>query len=108
MEDRQSSSRRSSAQYQSSPDSPWRAMVEYLKNILHNTVSLKIREWVKDYCRKNGLLTLSVLAVVTGCVVGFMLRSLNLSTQAKIYFSFPGELLMRMLKMLILPLITSR
>uniref|UniRef100_A0A3B4DQH1 Amino acid transporter n=1 Tax=Pygocentrus nattereri TaxID=42514 RepID=A0A3B4DQH1_PYGNA len=82
-------------------------MVEYLKNVLHNTVSLKVREWVKDYCRKNGLLTLSVLAVVTGCVVGFMLRSLNLSTQAKIYFSFPGELLMRMLKMLILPLITS-
>ncbi|KAI4873180.1 hypothetical protein NFI96_019305 [Prochilodus magdalenae] len=107
MEERQSSSRRSSAQYQFSPDTPWRAMVEYLKNVLQNTVSLKVREWVKDYCRKNGLLTLSVLAVVTGCVVGFMLRSLNLSTQAKIYFSFPGELLMRMLKMLILPLITS-
>ncbi|XP_017580959.1 solute carrier family 1 member 8b [Pygocentrus nattereri] len=107
MEDRQSSSRRSSSQSQSPLDTPWRAMVEYLKNVLHNTVSLKVREWVKDYCRKNGLLTLSVLAVVTGCVVGFMLRSLNLSTQAKIYFSFPGELLMRMLKMLILPLITS-
>uniref|UniRef100_A0A8C4FFF5 Amino acid transporter n=1 Tax=Dicentrarchus labrax TaxID=13489 RepID=A0A8C4FFF5_DICLA len=68
---------------------------------------VKIRAYVKDYCKRNGLLTLSVLAVVTGCVLGFVLRSLNLSTQAKIYFSFPGELLMRMLKMLILPLITS-
>uniref|UniRef100_A0A8B9L764 Amino acid transporter n=1 Tax=Astyanax mexicanus TaxID=7994 RepID=A0A8B9L764_ASTMX len=56
-------------------------MVEYLKNVLHNKVSQRIRDWVKDYCRKNGLLTLSVLAVITGCVVGFMLRSLNLSTQ---------------------------
>uniref|UniRef100_A0AAQ6AI47 Amino acid transporter n=1 Tax=Amphiprion ocellaris TaxID=80972 RepID=A0AAQ6AI47_AMPOC len=62
---------------------------------------------IHDYCKRNGLLTLSVFAVVTGCVLGFLLRSLNLSTQAKIYFSFPGELLMRMLKMLILPLITS-
>ncbi|XP_061780441.1 excitatory amino acid transporter 5-like isoform X2 [Nerophis lumbriciformis] len=68
---------------------------------------MKINAYVKDYCKRNGLLTLSVFAVVTGCVLGFFLRSLNLSTQAKIYFSFPGELLMRMLKMLILPLITS-
>uniref|UniRef100_A0A3Q3ADC3 Amino acid transporter n=1 Tax=Kryptolebias marmoratus TaxID=37003 RepID=A0A3Q3ADC3_KRYMA len=55
---------------------------------------------------KNGLLTLSVVAVLTGCTLGFTLRGTQLSTQ--IYFSFPGELLMRMLKMLILPLITSR
>ncbi|CAL8274474.1 unnamed protein product [Merluccius merluccius] len=81
--------------------------MEVLKKIFRNTVSSKVREYVKDYCRQNGLLTLSVFAVLTGCVLGFALRSLNLSTQAKIYFSFPGELLMRMLKMLILPLITS-
>ncbi|KAF3701014.1 Excitatory amino acid transporter 5 Retinal glutamate transporter Solute carrier family 1 member 7 [Channa argus] len=81
--------------------------MESSKNLLKNMVSVKIREYVKDYCKRNGLLTLSVFAVVTGCVLGFILRSLNLSTQAKIYFSFPGELLMRMLKMLILPLITS-
>ncbi|KAM4548037.1 excitatory amino acid transporter 5 [Odontesthes bonariensis] len=62
---------------------------------------------VKDFCVMNGLLTLSVVSVVTGCTLGFMLRGTQMSTQAKIYFSFPGELLMRMLKMLILPLITS-
>uniref|UniRef100_A0A8D0L2H2 Amino acid transporter n=1 Tax=Sphenodon punctatus TaxID=8508 RepID=A0A8D0L2H2_SPHPU len=55
---------------------------------------------------KNGLLTLSMLSVLTGCVLGFLLRTLEL-TDLKQYFSFPGELLMRMLKMLILPLITS-
>nr|CAE01483.1 EAAT1 [Tetraodon nigroviridis] len=70
-------------------------------------VPTKIRAYVKDYCKRNGLLTLSVIAVLTGCVLGFLLRTFNLSTQAKIYFAFPGELLMRMLKMLILPLITS-
>uniref|UniRef100_A0A8C4FG50 Amino acid transporter n=1 Tax=Dicentrarchus labrax TaxID=13489 RepID=A0A8C4FG50_DICLA len=61
----------------------------------------------KKFLKRNGLLTLSVFAVLTGCTLGFMLRGTHLSTQAKIYFSFPGELLMRMLKMLILPLITS-
>uniref|UniRef100_A0A4W4HRP6 Amino acid transporter n=1 Tax=Electrophorus electricus TaxID=8005 RepID=A0A4W4HRP6_ELEEL len=62
---------------------------------------------LKQYVKRNGLLTLSVLGVVTGCVLGYMLRGTELSAQAKMYFSFPGELLMRMLKMLILPLITS-
>ncbi|KAA8581987.1 hypothetical protein FQN60_008727, partial [Etheostoma spectabile] len=78
-----------------------------MMNCLKNMVPLKTKAYIKDYCKRNGLLTLSVFAVVMGCVLGFVLRSLNLSTQAKIYFSFPGELLMRMLKMLILPLITS-
>ncbi|KAG5286650.1 hypothetical protein AALO_G00017280 [Alosa alosa] len=82
-------------------------MLEGMKRVLRKLVSAKIREWINDYCKQNGLLTLSVLAVISGCLIGYMLRSLNLSSQAKIYFSFPGELLMRMLKMLILPLITS-
>ncbi|KAM6912127.1 solute carrier family 1 member 8b [Xenentodon cancila] len=81
--------------------------MEKLKKSFQCTVSVKVREYAKDYCRRNGLLTLSVFAVLTGCVLGFTLRTFNLSTQAKIYFAFPGELLMRMLKMLILPLITS-
>ncbi|XP_061894427.1 excitatory amino acid transporter 5 isoform X1 [Entelurus aequoreus] len=70
-------------------------------------VSGGIRRNLRDFAKRNGLLILSVVAVLSGCTLGFMLRGTHLSTQAKIYFSFPGELLMRMLKMLILPLITS-
>ncbi|XP_061743923.1 excitatory amino acid transporter 5 isoform X2 [Nerophis ophidion] len=70
-------------------------------------VSGGARRRLRDFARRNGLLILSVVAVLSGCTLGFMLRGTQLSTQAKIYFSFPGELLMRMLKMLILPLITS-
>ncbi|XP_063003437.1 excitatory amino acid transporter 5-like [Elgaria multicarinata webbii] len=62
---------------------------------------------IRAFWRKNGLLTLSMLSVMSGCLVGFLLRALELSDLEKQYFSFPGELLMRMLKMLILPLITS-
>uniref|UniRef100_A0AAR2K2P7 Amino acid transporter n=1 Tax=Pygocentrus nattereri TaxID=42514 RepID=A0AAR2K2P7_PYGNA len=58
-------------------------------------------------CKQNGLLILSVLAVVIGCLLGFFLRTKQLSEQEVKYFQFPGELLMRMLKMLILPLVVS-
>ncbi|XP_035271979.1 excitatory amino acid transporter 5-like [Anguilla rostrata] len=62
---------------------------------------------VKNVCKQNGLLILSVLAVVIGCLLGFFLRTRRLSEQEVKYFQFPGELLMRMLKMLILPLVVS-
>ncbi|XP_016138241.1 excitatory amino acid transporter 5-like [Sinocyclocheilus grahami] len=90
-----------------SPAGPAKTLLQRMKDFMASTFSVGVREYVKDYIRQNGLLTLSVLAVITGCVMGFMLRGLDLSPQAKIYFSFPGELLMRILKMLILPLITS-
>uniref|UniRef100_A0AAR2K5X5 Amino acid transporter n=1 Tax=Pygocentrus nattereri TaxID=42514 RepID=A0AAR2K5X5_PYGNA len=62
---------------------------------------------VKNVCQQNGLLIMSVMAVVVGCLLGFFLRSKHLSEQEVKYFQFPGELLMRMLKMLILPLVVS-
>ncbi|XP_075873708.1 solute carrier family 1 member 7b [Nelusetta ayraudi] len=62
---------------------------------------------VKNVCRQNGLLIMSVLAVVIGCLLGFFLRTRRLTEQEVKYFQFPGELLMRMLKMLILPLVVS-
>ncbi|KAG9471697.1 hypothetical protein GDO78_013676 [Eleutherodactylus coqui] len=61
----------------------------------------------KDVCKRNGLLILSVLSVIIGCLLGFFLRTRRLTEQEISYFQFPGELLMRMLKMLILPLVVS-
>ncbi|XP_004679079.2 PREDICTED: excitatory amino acid transporter 5 isoform X1 [Condylura cristata] len=61
----------------------------------------------RDVCKRNGLLILSVLSVIVGCLLGFFLRTRHLSPQEINYFQFPGELLMRMLKMLILPLVVS-
>ncbi|XP_058871199.1 excitatory amino acid transporter 5-like isoform X1 [Acipenser ruthenus] len=84
--------------------------MECMKSSLQTLLAVDsdiLKAWLKDFCKRNGLLTLSVLSVVVGCLLGFLLRDMNFSDQAKIYFSFPGELLMRMLKMLILPLITS-
>ncbi|NXW82784.1 EAA5 protein, partial [Alopecoenas beccarii] len=72
-----------------------------------STTSRRVWKWVRAFWQKNGLLTLSMLSVATGCLLGFLLRALELTELEKQYFSFPGELLMRMLKMLILPLITS-
>nr|XP_046156798.1 excitatory amino acid transporter 5-like isoform X1 [Oncorhynchus gorbuscha] len=88
-------------------DSGGKPMYERVKTFLHGTFVVDLKQWVREYLKLNGLLTLSVFAVLAGCLLGFMLRGSHLSTQAKIYFSFPGELLMRVLKMLILPLITS-
>uniref|UniRef100_A0A2K6V5E0 Amino acid transporter n=1 Tax=Saimiri boliviensis boliviensis TaxID=39432 RepID=A0A2K6V5E0_SAIBB len=62
----------------------------------------------RDVCKQNGLLILSVLSVIVGCLLGFFLRTRRLSQQEISYFQFPGELLMRMLKMMILPLVISR
>lgn len=67
----------------SPPKSIFRRMLEGLKRMLRKVVSVKLQEWISDYCRENGLLTLSVLAVVSGCVIGYMLRSLNLSSQVR-------------------------
>ncbi|XP_030591142.1 solute carrier family 1 member 9 isoform X1 [Archocentrus centrarchus] len=63
------------------------------------------------HCSRNThnlLLGLTVMGVVMGAVFGMTLRYLQVSDSAALTMvSFPGEILMRMLKMLILPLIIS-
>ncbi|XP_036445152.1 solute carrier family 1 member 9 [Colossoma macropomum] len=57
---------------------------------------------------RNLLLTLTVLGVIGGSVLGLLLRYVpDLDSDTLMLVSFPGDILMRMLKMLILPLIIS-
>ncbi|CAH1243818.1 SLC1A3 [Branchiostoma lanceolatum] len=58
------------------------------------------------FCRTNALLLLTILAVCLGVLIGFTCAP-HISDNDVKYISFPGTLLMRMLKMLILPLIVS-
>ncbi|XP_014448571.1 excitatory amino acid transporter 2 isoform X2 [Tupaia chinensis] len=57
---------------------------------------------------KNLLLTLTVTGVILGAVCGGLLRLVSpIHPDVVLLIAFPGDILMRMLKMLILPLIVS-
>ena len=61
-------------------------------------------------CAKENILLVALVAsLVVGVVLGCALRLLTppLSDQQQLYLQFPGEILMNMLKLLILPLIVS-
>ncbi|XP_019620987.1 PREDICTED: excitatory amino acid transporter-like [Branchiostoma belcheri] len=61
--------------------------------------------WVKN--PHNLLLVLTILGVVLGVLLGFLLRLAEPSDATIMLIGFPGDILMRCLKMLILPLIVS-
>ncbi|XP_013869669.1 excitatory amino acid transporter 4 [Austrofundulus limnaeus] len=62
---------------------------------------------LKAFLRRNLFVLFTVASVALGVILGFALRPYNLSLREIKHFAFPGELLMRMLKMLVLPLIVS-
>uniref|UniRef100_A0A3B4YYS4 Amino acid transporter n=1 Tax=Stegastes partitus TaxID=144197 RepID=A0A3B4YYS4_9TELE len=61
-----------------------------------------------DKIMKNMVLTLTILGVFLGSIAGMLLRHISpLPADVIMIIAFPGEILMRMLKMLILPLVVS-
>ncbi|XP_069367422.1 excitatory amino acid transporter 1-like isoform X5 [Paralichthys olivaceus] len=59
------------------------------------------------FLKRNTFVVLTVTAVASGIGLGFALRPINMSDSDIRYLMFPGELLMRILQMLMLPLIVS-
>lgn len=54
------------------------------KNRLHgvrNLLRSAFAIYIRDYVKRNGLLTLSVIGVFTGCILGYTLRGCELSVQ---------------------------
>ncbi|XP_062327512.1 excitatory amino acid transporter 2-like [Osmerus eperlanus] len=61
-----------------------------------------------DKIMKNMVLTLTILGVCLGSISGMLLRYISpLPPDVIMVIAFPGDILMRMLKMLILPLVVS-
>uniref|UniRef100_A0A7M6DR80 Amino acid transporter n=1 Tax=Clytia hemisphaerica TaxID=252671 RepID=A0A7M6DR80_9CNID len=72
-----------------------------------------IKTWIKSFWKDNKLLVFIFLAVAFGFLVGLLINEpvQKLDQPAKgnvlLFLGFPGEILMRMFKMLILPLIIT-
>ncbi|XP_041354083.1 excitatory amino acid transporter-like isoform X1 [Gigantopelta aegis] len=62
---------------------------------------------IGKWCLHNLLLVLTVAGVVLGVLFGFLARMAKPSADTIMLISFPGDILMRMLKLLIMPLIVS-
>ncbi|XP_031720762.1 excitatory amino acid transporter 1-like [Anarrhichthys ocellatus] len=80
----------------------------YLKcNKPSGQVSSQNGSKVLAFLMRNAFVVFTMVAVASGIGLGFALRHINMSAKDVSYLTFPGELLMRILQMLVLPLIIS-
>lgn len=74
---------------------------------IHPNKNVKTFPGMAGWLRRNLLLILTIASVLVGIGLGFILRSFHLTPHSVLLISFPGEMLMHMLKLMILPLIIS-
>ena len=88
----------------------------HLQASLQPMYTMAVRRWCMvvvgcaqpwKWFRENLLLVLTVISVFLGFIIGFVARVFSPSEEVIMFVSFPGDVLMRILKMLILPLIVS-
>uniref|UniRef100_A0A3P9J797 Amino acid transporter n=1 Tax=Oryzias latipes TaxID=8090 RepID=A0A3P9J797_ORYLA len=84
-----------------------RRVMEKRASSMRDRVTSFSRSSLRGFFRRNLFVLFTVAAVALGVILGFSLRPHDLSLKEIKYFAFPGELLMRMLQMLVLPLIVS-
>uniref|UniRef100_A0A3B3RR09 Amino acid transporter n=1 Tax=Paramormyrops kingsleyae TaxID=1676925 RepID=A0A3B3RR09_9TELE len=77
--------------------------------VLTNEVAARgpkiFKDTLVEFFKRNLLVILTVSGVLVGAGLGMMVRNMNLTRAQVTYFAFPGEMLLRMLKMVILPLV---
>ena len=74
-----------------------------LKPEMSQTTFSNLRGWLKE----NLLLVITFSGVFLGVLIGVLLKPLELEPLTISYLAYPGELFMRLLKLMILPLIIA-
>ena len=77
------------------------------KKIMMNSFPKITMEGMKGWLKENLLLFLTFTGVLSGFVLGILLRTFDLSQETILLIAYPGELFMRLLKLMILPLIIA-
>lgn len=81
---------------------------QFLRNeSQRNTPTVKPRSAIGQFVSENKLILVTLSGVIVGVVLGFTLRPLALSADAIMLIAYPGELFMRVLKLMILPLVIA-
>ncbi|KAG7470837.1 hypothetical protein MATL_G00118030 [Megalops atlanticus] len=86
-------------------DDDGQTMANGLNDHKKNSVTEPLSQKLKRIAMANLLVILTVAGVIIGVFIGLGVRNADLNKTQIIYFGFPGELLIRLLKMIIIPLV---